>query len=89
MGHAHSKENTFSRAAVHMGFVPKEDMTVFIEMFVSAQRDHGNRNVHANARMKYLMHSLGIDHFRTLVESYFGNHRAEVRTCGKSYDWKS
>jgi sulfite reductase (ferredoxin) len=50
MGHAHSKENTFSRAAVHMGFVPKEDMTVFIEMFVSAQRDHGNRNVHANAR---------------------------------------
>lgn len=25
-----------------------------------------------NARMKYLVHNLGIDGFRTLVEGYFG-----------------
>lgn len=39
---------------------------------LAAQRDHGNREVRANARMKYLVHSLGIDAFRTLVESYLG-----------------
>ena len=39
---------------------------------LAAQRDHGDREVRANARMKYLVHSLGIDAFRTLVESYAG-----------------
>lgn len=36
------------------------------------QRDHGNREVRANARLKYLVHTLGIDNFRTLVEMYYG-----------------
>jgi sulfite reductase (ferredoxin) len=35
---------------------------------VAAQRDHGNREIRMNARMKYLVHNLGIDGFRTLVE---------------------
>jgi len=39
---------------------------------LAAQRDHGNREIRANARMKYLVHTLGIDAFKTLVESYFG-----------------
>lgn len=36
---------------------------------LAAQRDHGNREVRANARMKYLVHSLGIDGFRSLGET--------------------
>jgi len=43
-----------------------------MKSILAAQRDHGNRDVRANARMKYLVHTLGIDNFRTLVESYFG-----------------
>jgi hypothetical protein len=39
---------------------------------LAAQRDHGNREVRANARMKYLVHTLGIDAFKALVESYLG-----------------
>ena len=35
---------------------------------MAAQRDHGNREIRMNARMKYLVHNLGIDGFRTLVE---------------------
>lgn len=35
---------------------------------IAAQRDHGNREVRPNARMKYLVHNLGIDKFRELVE---------------------
>lgn len=38
------------------------------QSIVAAQRDHGNREIRMNARMKYLVHNLGIDGFRTLVE---------------------
>ena len=39
---------------------------------LAAQRDHGNREVRSSARLKYLVHTLGIDKFRALVESYYG-----------------
>jgi len=72
MGRTHNKETTFARAADHLGFVPKEDMMECMKSILASQRDHGNRDVRANARMKYLVHTLGIDNFRSLVESYFG-----------------
>lgn len=72
MGRTHNKENTFARAADHLGYVPKEDMMELTKSILASQRDHGNRDVRANARMKYLVHTLGIDNFRSLVESYFG-----------------
>eukprot|EP00551_Chaetoceros_affinis_P007101 CAMPEP_0203666764 /NCGR_PEP_ID=MMETSP0090-20130426/3755_1 /ASSEMBLY_ACC=CAM_ASM_001088 /TAXON_ID=426623 /ORGANISM="Chaetoceros affinis, Strain CCMP159" /LENGTH=633 /DNA_ID=CAMNT_0050530753 /DNA_START=150 /DNA_END=2051 /DNA_ORIENTATION=- len=72
MGRTHNKESTFARAADHLGFVPKEDMMEVMKSILASQRDHGNRDVRANARMKYLVHTLGIDNFRTLVESYYG-----------------
>lgn len=72
MGRTHNKENTFARAADHLGYVPKEEAMELMKCIVASQRDHGNREVRANARMKYLVHTLGIDDFRKLVESYFG-----------------
>ncbi|GMH75787.1 hypothetical protein TrVE_jg7233 [Triparma verrucosa] len=72
MGRTHNKENTFARAADHLGFVPKDDMMELMKCILATQRDHGNRDVRANARMKYLVHTLGIQNFKKLVESYFG-----------------
>lgn len=72
MGRTHNKANTFARVADHLGYVPKEDAMELMKSIVATQRDHGNRDVRANARMKYLVHTLGIDQFRRLVESYFG-----------------
>merc|ERR1711871_1431768 len=72
MGRTHNKETTFARAADHLGFVHKDDIMEVCKAILAAQRDHGNREVRANARMKYLVHSLGIDAFRGLVESYLG-----------------
>jgi len=72
MGRTHNKANTFARAADHLGFVPKEDCMELLKSIVATQRDHGNREVRANARMKYLVHTVGIDAFKKLVESYFG-----------------
>eukprot|EP00624_Nannochloropsis_granulata_P007055 evm.model.NODE_600_length_6910_cov_24.721128.3 len=72
MGRTHNKEQSFPRAADHLGFVAKDDVFELMKSIVAAQRDHGNREVRMNARMKYLVHNLGIDKFRELVEGYFG-----------------
>jgi sulfite reductase (ferredoxin) len=85
MGRTHNKDNTFARAADHMGFVPKEDIMECLKAVVAAQRDHGNRDVRANARMKYLVHTLGINNFRTLVESYFGK---TIQPYREMKEWK-
>jgi len=85
MGRTHNKENTFARAADHLGFVPKENIMEVMKSIVAAQRDHGNRDVRANARMKYLVHTLGIDNFRTLVESYYGD---KIQPWRPIKEWK-
>lgn len=85
MGRTHNKENTFARAADHLGFVPKEDIIEVMKSIVASQRDHGNRDVRANARMKYLVHTLGIDNFRALVESYFGK---KIQPWRPMAEWK-
>lgn len=56
---------------------------------LAAQRDHGNREIRANARMKYLVHNLGIDAFRSLVETYHGSKLAPWREMvpWKYSDW--
>lgn len=72
MGRTHMKDTTFARTADHLGFVKKEDVMELCKAIVATQRDHGNRDVRPNARMKYLVHTKGIDAFRTLVEGYFG-----------------
>jgi len=85
MGRTHNKPGTFARAADHLGFVPKDDMMECMKSILASQRDHGNRDVRANARMKYLVHTLGIDNFRKLVESYFGK---EIQPWREMKEWK-
>merc|ERR550514_255321 len=70
LGRTHKKEATFARAADHLGFVPKDKFMETLKAILAAQRDHGNREVRSNARMKYLVHKLGVDKFRDLVQTY-------------------
>lgn len=72
LGRAHRKESTFPRAADHLGFVKKEDFFEAMKAVLAVTRDHGNREVRAQARLKYLVHHVGIDDFRKLTEKYFG-----------------
>jgi sulfite reductase (ferredoxin) len=72
MGRTHNKESTFARVAEPLCFVEAEGMLELAKAVLAAQRDHGNREVRANARMKYLVHTLGIEQFRELVGSYYG-----------------
>ncbi len=72
MGRTHKKEATFARLADPLGYVPADKLYETCKAIVATQRDHGNRSVRSNARMKYLIHKIGIDAFRMLVEGYMG-----------------
>merc|ERR1719183_1485779 len=78
LGRTHGNETTFARAASPLGFFTDEELVPALKAVVAAQRDHGNREVRANARLKYLVHTLGQDAFRALVESYLGRPIAPV-----------
>lgn len=85
MGRTHKKESTFARTGDHLGYVAADKLWEAVKAIVATQRDHGNRTVRANARMKYLVDKLGIDAFRSLVETYFGEHFEPYR---ETLPWK-
>merc|ERR1719364_491973 len=70
LGRTHKKEATFARAADHLGYVPKDKLMETLKAILATYRDYGNREVRANARLKYLVHKLGIDKYRDLVHAY-------------------
>merc|ERR1719199_360933 len=72
MGRTHGNERTTPIAAKHLGFIPQQDFFEAMKAILAVQRDHGNREVRNQARLKYLVHTLGVDDFRTLVEQYHG-----------------
>jgi len=72
LGRTHGKETTFARAADELCRCDETTLPTVLKAIVAVQRDHGNREVRANARLKYLVHTLGVDAFRKLVEAYAG-----------------
>ena len=68
MGMTHGNEETFPRLADLLGFCTPDEAVKVGEAVVRVQRDHGNRDVRANARLKYTIETMGIDAFREEVE---------------------
>lgn len=87
LGRTHRKESTFPRLADHLGFVKPEDLYDVLKAIVAVQRDHGNRELRINARMKYLVEKWGIAKFREYVEQYAGVRvrRKFESMIGRSY----
>ncbi|KAJ1461322.1 hypothetical protein M885DRAFT_507240 [Pelagophyceae sp. CCMP2097] len=85
LGRTHGKEQTFARAADPFCFATAEELPHVLKAVVAAQRDHGNREVRANARLKYLVHTMGIGNFKSLVEQYTGFSLAPIR---QMKEWK-
>jgi sulfite reductase beta subunit-like hemoprotein len=50
-------------------FVPAEDILVWCEAIVRVQHRHGERKNRSRARMKYVVKKLGLDGFRSLIET--------------------
>lgn len=79
MGMTHGNEETFPRLADVMGFCTPEQAVTVAEAVVRVQRDHGNRDVRANARLKYTIETMGLDAFRAEVEKLIGYKLGAVR----------
>ncbi len=72
MGMTHGNEQTFPRLADVLGFCEPGQAVTVAEAVVRVQRDHGNREVRANARLKYTIERMGLDAFRAEVEKLCG-----------------
>lgn len=92
MGMTHGNEETFPRLADQLGFCKPEHAVMVSEAVVRVQRDHGNREVRANARLKYTIERMGIDAFRDEVEKLLGFKLEKPRPFkfdnnGDRYGW--
>lgn len=77
MGRTPSAEKTFPALGKRLAFVEPEEVLFVAEAIVKVQRDYGNRADRKIARMKYLIADWGIDHFRSVVEEYYGRQLAD------------
>ena len=92
MGVTPSAAKTFPALAKRLGFVPPEDVLAIAEAIVKVQRDFGNRSDRKTARLKYTIHTMGLDAFRAKVEEYFGKplapcHPADVHGFDDHVGW--
>ena len=92
MGVTPSAAKTFPALAKRLGFVPPEDVLPIAEAIVKVQRDFGNRSDRKVARLKYTIHTMGLEAFRAKVEEYFGKplapcHPADVHGFDDHIGW--
>ena len=92
MGVTPSAAKTFPALAKRLGFVPPEDVLGIAEAIVKVQRDFGNRADRKVARLKYTIHTMGLENFRAKVEEYFGKplapcHSADVHGFDDHIGW--
>ena len=72
MGMTHGDTNTFPRTADMMGFCKPDQAVDVAEKVLTVQRDWGNRENRARARLKYTVEDRGIEAFRAEVEKRLG-----------------
>jgi sulfite reductase (ferredoxin) len=72
MGTTPSAAKTFAAVAQPIGFVPRADYLRVAEAILKVFRDFGNRSDRKRARLKYVLHDMGVPAFKAQVESYLG-----------------
>lgn len=80
LGTTPSADKTFPFLAVPLCYVPRGEAVLRIgESVVKAFRDLGDRVDRKQARLKYVIHRLGIDGFRAKVEEYYGSRTEDPK----------
>jgi sulfite reductase (ferredoxin) len=89
MGMSHGRENTFAQLADKIGFVAVEDGVAAARVTASIYRDFGNRADRKQARLKYLIDTMGLEKFRaTFVErADFPVHPWKEIPAVENEDW--
>lgn len=65
LGMSHGRANTFAQIAEQIGFVRIEDGVAAVRVLASIYRDFGNRSDRKQARLKYLVDSMGVENFKS------------------------
>jgi sulfite reductase (NADPH) hemoprotein beta-component len=88
MGMTHGDTNTFPRTADMLGFCKPDQAVDVAEKVLTVQRDWGNRENRARARLKYTVEDRGIENFRAEVEKRLGYKlgKAKPFTFGSTGD---
>ena len=80
MGRSHrANVSTFARLAT-LGFVDKADIFYAVKAICCAQRLRP-RDDRKQSRLKYLIHSWGVEKFQSVVEQYMGKSFQPSPTC--------
>ena len=69
MGMTHNDEDTFPRLADIIGFVTPDQALEAVKAVVTIHRDLGDRTNRKHARLKYLIHDLGVARFREELQT--------------------
>jgi sulfite reductase (ferredoxin) len=72
LGRSYAHADTFARLAEPLTFVTNEEVEEVIASVIATFRDLGDRTDRKRARMKYVVADLGLDLFRSEVESRLG-----------------
>jgi len=93
MGTTHGNKETYPRLSDPLGFVTQDQCLIVAEKVVTVQRDHGERENRKHARLKYTVEDMGIDVFRSKVETLCGFKLAKpypfkFDTNADPYGWK-
>jgi sulfite reductase (ferredoxin) len=74
LGRSYANADTFARLAEPLTFVTNDEVEEVIASVIATYRDLGDRSDRKRARMKYVVADLGIDAFRSEVESRLGRN---------------
>jgi sulfite reductase (ferredoxin) len=72
MGMTHGNAETFPCLARPIAYVPASELISIAEAIVRLFRDHGDRSDRKHARLKYIVHEWGTEHFRDILATYLG-----------------
>jgi sulfite reductase (ferredoxin) len=92
MGVTPSAAKTFPAVAQRMAYIEPEQVVDVTTAIIKVQRDLGNRSDRKVARLKYLIHNLGLPAFKAKVEATYGQpladpHPADVHGFDDHIGW--
>ncbi len=79
LGTTPSAGKTFPALAQELAFAAREDFLRVGEAIIKVYRDLGSRSDRKRARLKYVIHDLGLAAFRAKVEAYLGHALEDPR----------
>ena len=79
MGTTHGDVKTYPRLGTDFGFVTPEHTLKVAEAILTTQRDYGNRSDRKQSRLKYTIDRIGIEKYKSEVETRAGVKFAEPK----------